>query len=81
MPSLAIANLQPVYANDNVTCDWRALKEQLLNQWERITPWELEHTRRNRRRIAQLVERKYGVYAVLVENYLKNIERTLPMFG
>ena len=71
----------PAYANDNVTCDWSALSTQLLEQWKRLTPVELERTQHNRHSIAQLVERKYGVYATLVENYLRNLERTLPMFA
>jgi len=62
-----------------ISCDWRALQAQLLSQWDRLTARELDNTMHNRRQIALLVEHKYGVHYRLVENYLRNFERTMPM--
>lgn len=67
--------------HDHITCDWKSLSSQLLNQWPRLTRQELEYTRHNRHAIAELIERKHGIDATLVENYLSNIERTLPLFN
>jgi len=66
--------------SDWVKCDWEALSSQLLEQWHDITLEELEKTRKDRHAIARLIERKEGVSATLVENYLRNLERTLPLF-
>ena len=62
-----------------MVCDWQALCAQLLFQWNRLTHDELEKTGANRRRIAVLVSEKYGIDTKLVENYLSNLERTLPL--
>jgi hypothetical protein len=63
----------------DIECDWPALKGQLLSQWKHITPQELESTGPNHRCIAMLIQRKYGISAELVENYLHNFERTMPL--
>jgi hypothetical protein len=63
---------------DTIMCDWPSLRAQLLTQWERLTGRELDMAERDRHEIAILVQRKYGVSARLVENYLSNLERTLP---
>lgn len=63
-----------------VSCDWQALTAQLLDQWHDITREELENTQHDRHKIARLIERKEGIPAPLVENYLENLERTLPFF-
>lgn len=66
--------------NDNVmSCDRQALSEQLLAQWHGITREELESTHYDRHEVALLIERKGGVSCALVENYLSNLERTLPL--
>jgi hypothetical protein len=70
---------QPVYSDDHIVCDWTALREQLLHQWERLSPVEMDHAGPHRRKIAQLVERKYGIAAPCIENYLHNFERTMPL--
>ena len=75
------ASRQPSFANDSINCDWKAISTQLLSQWRKISKAELESTHHNRHEIALLVEEKYGVHAVLTENYLKNLERTLPLFN
>jgi hypothetical protein len=69
----------PANSNEEVTCNWRILSQQLLEQWDRISKAELEATGHNRRRIASLIQRKYGVPVTMAENYLRNFERTLPM--
>lgn len=79
MPDDWIANTGHEHVTDRITCDWSCFSAQLLNQWHHITRQELEYTRHNRRAIAELIERKYGVDALLVENYLRNVERTLPL--
>lgn len=74
----------PAAANTNspdVNCDWHVLHSQLLAQWERLTPFELEAAGKNRRRIASLIQAKYGISLGMAENYLLNFERTLPLFG
>lgn len=62
-----------------VSCDWQALKAQLLAQWNRLTDGELDRTGRDFCQIALLVERKYGIRYQMVENYLRNFERTMPL--
>ena len=64
---------------EQVTCDWTMLSMQLLNQWKELTRQDLECTDHSRYAIAKLVERKHGINARLVENYLCNVERTLPL--
>ncbi len=71
---------QRIVFNDTVTCDWNALSQQLLEQWHELTREELESTCQERRAIAELIEEKEGIAAPLVENYLRNLERTLPLF-
>ena len=60
-------------------CDWPSLCSRLLAQWDRLTPTELRETGPSRRKLANLVERKYGIAPELVERYLTNLERTLPL--
>jgi len=62
-----------------ISRDWPALRAQLLLQWNRLTARELDNLGPDHRRIALLVERKYGVHYRLVENYLRNFERTIPL--
>lgn len=62
-----------------MVCDWQALCAQLLFQWNRLTQDELKSAGANRTRIARLVSEKYDLDIRLVENYLANLERTLPL--
>ena len=61
-----------------VRCSWEPLKAQLLEQWDRLSPGELEEAGPYRARLALLIQRKYGIASGLVENYLRNFERTMP---
>lgn len=63
--------------SDIILSDWNIISTQLLNQWSKITPAELEDTQHSRYNIALLIQQKYGVHAVMAENYLKNLERRL----
>lgn len=71
------------YANDNdlIACDWQSVRSQLLTQWSRLNTSEIDATGASRHAIAKLVSHKYGIDAELVENYLLNLERTLPLEG
>lgn len=64
---------------DHIVCDWEALRTQLLYQWQRLTAPEVDSAGPSRRQIARLVERKYGIASICVENYLRNFERALPL--
>jgi len=66
-------------SNEMVSCEWEAFSSQLLSQWGQLTPNELEATGHQRHDIAALIEYKYGINAALIENYLFNLERTLPL--
>ncbi|MES2984724.1 MAG: hypothetical protein V4735_06020 [Pseudomonadota bacterium] len=62
-----------------MVCDWQALCAQLLQQWNRLSASDLEDVGPSRRELAALVQRKYDIALPLVENYLANLERTLPL--
>ncbi len=70
---------QPMLSEDHVICDWETLRMQLLYQWQRLTAAEVDYAGPSRRRIAHLVESKYGIASQCVENYLRNVERVLPL--
>ncbi|NBO17761.1 MAG: hypothetical protein EBV03_00760 [Proteobacteria bacterium] len=73
----------PEYANDNayLECDWNSVRGQLMEQWTLLSQKDLEAAGPNRYAIAELVERVYGISHELIENYLSNLERTLPLHG
>ena len=62
-----------------VTCQWEALREQLLLQWARLTSQEVDKAGPRRDRLAVLIYNKYGINAYVAENYLRNFERILPL--
>jgi len=66
------------YSDNQMNCSWDSLRNQLILQWSRIGESELDRAGPNRHQIALLIQRKYGIAATLVENYLQNFERTLP---
>ena len=61
-------------------CNWQMLRNQLLLQWTLITAKDLDITGANCCRIANLIAHKYDISPTLVENYLRNFERTMPLF-
>ena len=65
-------------AETRIACQWPGLRDQLLSQWKKLTQKDLESAGPDKQKIAALVERRYGIPATLVENYLSNLERTLP---
>lgn len=69
----------PSLSQDHIVCDWEILRTQLLNQWQRLTETEVDNAGPNRKQIARLVARKYGIASLCVENYLRNFERTMPL--
>jgi len=69
----------PVDAVHAVSCQWEALRKQLLLQWARLTSQDLDKAGPRRDRLAALIQNKYGINARLAENYLRNFERILPL--
>jgi len=68
------------YTSDSIiSSHWEEFRLQLMLQWAQITPEDLDKSGPNRHRIALLIERKYGIASELVENYLGNFERTMPL--
>jgi len=63
----------------NISCKWEPFKAQIMEQWNRLTSREIDAVGPNRSKLAMLIENKYGIAAHLVENYLRNFERTLPL--
>lgn len=66
-------------ANSVLLCNWQIMRAQLLKQWTLLNTGELNAIGPNCRRIAQLIARKYAIAPVVVENYLRNFERTIPL--
>lgn len=67
------------YHDGILLCDWSSLCEQLMFQWNRLNRDELDEAGPDRHRVAELIQRKYGVSSRVIENYLSNLERMLPM--
>lgn len=63
---------------DKILCSWELLSKQLLLQWHKLKPCDLEETGPHREKIAALIQRRYGIAKELAHNYLLNFERTLP---
>jgi len=78
MGANAFRNIASGSVSRNITCEWQALREQLLQQWQKLSYSELEDTFHNRHLIAELIHHKYGISTEMAENYLYNFERTLP---
>lgn len=70
---------QPSLSGDRIDCDWEMLRTQLLYKWPLLTSAEVDNAGPNRQRIARLVERKYGVASLCIENYLRNFENPVPL--
>lgn len=65
--------------NIDLRCNWESLREQLLQQWTLLTEQDLNATGPDASRIAILIERKYGIASRMIENYLLNFVRTMPL--
>ena len=68
----------PFESSPVISCDWQALRGQLLLQWKRLTAREIDKIGPHRKSLAALIQQKYGIAAELIENYLMNFERTMP---
>ena len=64
-----------------ILCNWQALRAQLLLQWNKLTPWEIDKAGPHLLRLSGLIARKYDISARMIENYLRNFERTMPLTG
>jgi hypothetical protein len=60
-------------------CNAGELIKILQHHWKKLTRHELERTGLAKRKLALLIQRTYGIGRVLAENYLSNLERTLPL--
>jgi len=63
----------------DLRCNWDMLREQLLQQWALISEHDLDMAGPDASRIAILIERKYGIASRMIENYLANFVRTMPL--
>ena len=79
MRSYGKHNEVPDASNQEIQCSKNAMRELLLQQWRRLTPNDLEETEYVKEQIAILIQYKYGIDSQLIENYLSNLERTLPV--
>ena len=66
------------YSSATVKCSWKELRYQLLKQWRKIPADALDDTYGDYRQIAELISGIYNVSAGMIENYLRNFERTMP---
>jgi hypothetical protein len=67
------------YCKSTISCAWPPLRAQLLQQWSRLTPEEIDEAGPDRHKLALLLQLRCGVDSDLAENYLRNFERTLPL--
>ena len=77
--AIRIIDTLPAGPAASITCSWTSLSDQILQQWTCISRVELESVGPNRHNIAELISRKYGIACNLIENYLRNFERTMPL--
>lgn len=69
----------PEYHSSKISCHWKELRSQLMNQWSRLSEEDLRKTGPDRHQIAELISARYGISPEMVENYLNNFERTMPL--
>jgi hypothetical protein len=67
------------HTSPNLRCDWKVLRSQLLQQWSLLSENDLDMTGPDATRISSLIERKYGISATMIENYLQKFVRTMPL--
>jgi len=58
--------------------DPSTIKALLMQQWSGLTEEEIEATEYKKSELAMLLEDRYSIHHQLAENYLNNLERTLP---
>ena len=63
----------------DLRCNWDIMREQLMHQWTLLSEQDLEMAGPDAARIAMLIERKYGIASRMIENYLLNFVRTMPL--
>lgn len=63
--------------HESIDCAWRPFKQELLLQWRKLNEDDLMEAGRNRRALARVIERKYGVAWQLAESYLSRLEENL----
>ncbi len=63
--------------HEYIDCAWRPFKQELLIQWRKLDEEDLMEAGRNRRHLARIIERKYGVAWQLAESYLNHLETNL----
>lgn len=66
---------------DPIRCNWLSLRSYLTDHWKNISAKELDQAGPSRKKIVFLFGKKYGFGSQMAENYLRNIERTLPLAG
>jgi hypothetical protein len=75
----AAASFASVSFEDRIRCNWGAFRGQMLLQWKKLSSRELDEAGPSRPGVARLIERKYGIASDLVENYLRNLERSIAL--
>ncbi len=63
----------------DIVCKWEPLRKLILMQWARVLPEEVDSAGPNRRKLATLIVGKYGMELTMIENYLRNLERLMPL--
>lgn len=63
--------------HETIDCSWRPFKQEVLIQWRKLDESDLMESGRNRRTLARIIERKYGVAWQLAESYLSALELNL----
>jgi hypothetical protein len=67
--------------HEYIDCAWRPFKQEVLLQWRKLNEDDLLEAGRNRRRLARIIERKYGVAWQLAESYLSRLEASMPRYA
>lgn len=63
--------------HEYIDCPWRPFKQEILVQWRKLDEDDLMESGRNRRVLARIIERKYGVAWQLAESYLTSLEASM----
>lgn len=71
----------PAMSTKLVNCNWNSLRTHLMQEWNGLTPSEIDSAGPDAVRLAQLIERKYGINRERGVNYIYNLARTLPFLN